>query len=206
MFNTHRTRALRSQLRSYLLLASAASLSFPLIAPPASAGPLVIEEAAKLTSPEPSYDFGVTVAVGGNSVIVGGVRPAPNPQFAGQTQMAAFLFERKGLLSFPVSVDFEKLFEVALEAGAEDVKDEGDAYEVITDPVNFMEVRDLLVAAGLQFETAEVTMLPQTQVQLAGKQAESMLKLMDKLEDNDDVQNVYANFDISEEELANLDV
>ena len=123
----------------------------------------------------------------------------------GVSGSVAFLFERKGLISFPTSVDFEKLFETALEAGAEDVKDEGDALEVITDPADFMEVRDTLVAAGLQFETAEVTMLPQTQVQLAGKQAESMLKLMDKLEDNDDVQNVYANFDIADDELAKFE-
>ena len=124
----------------------------------------------------------------------------------GVSGSVAFLFERKGLMSFPLSVDFERLFEAALEAGAEDVKDEGDSYEVITDPANFMEVRDALVAAGLSFETAEVTMLPQTQVVLTGKQAESMIKLMDKLEDNDDVQNVYANFDIADDELANFDV
>ena len=123
----------------------------------------------------------------------------------GVSGSVAFLFERKGLISFPTSVDFEKLFEAALEAGAEDVKDEGDAFEVITDPTDFMEVRDALAAAGMQFETAEVTMLPQTQVQLAGKQAESMLKMMDKLEDNDDVQNVYANFDIADDELAKFE-
>jgi len=123
----------------------------------------------------------------------------------GVSGSVAFLFERKGLISFPTSVDFEKLFEAALEAGAEDVKDEGDVYEVITDPADFMEVRDTLGAAGLQFETAEVTMLPQTQVQLAGKQAESMLKLMDKLEDNDDVQNVFAKFDIADDELAKFE-
>ena len=123
----------------------------------------------------------------------------------GVSGSVAFLFERKGLISFPTSVDFEKLFEAALEAGAEDVKDEGDAFEVITDPTDFMEVRDTLAAAGMQFETAEVTMLPQTQVQLAGKQAESMLKMMDKLEDNDDVQNVYANFDIADDELAKFE-
>ena len=124
----------------------------------------------------------------------------------GVSGSVAFLFERKGLLSFPVATDFDKLFEAALEAGAEDVKDEGDSFEVITDPATFMEVRDALIAAGLEFETAEVTMLPQTQVVLTGKQAESMLKLMDKLEDNDDVQNVYANFDIADDELARLDV
>jgi YebC/PmpR family DNA-binding regulatory protein len=122
----------------------------------------------------------------------------------GVSGSVAFLFERKGLLSFPLAVDFDRLFEAALEAGAEDVQDEGDSYEVITDPANFMEVRDALVSAGLQFETAEVTMLPQTQVKLAGKQAESMLKMMDKLEDNDDVQNVYANFDIAEDELEKI--
>jgi YebC/PmpR family DNA-binding regulatory protein len=124
----------------------------------------------------------------------------------GVSGSVAFLFERKGLLSFPLAVDFEKLFEAALEAGAEDVKDEGDSFEVITDPTNFMEVREALLSASLHFETADVTMLPQTQVQLTGKQAESMLKLMDKLEDNDDVQNVYANFDIADDELEKLDV
>ena len=123
----------------------------------------------------------------------------------GVSGSVAFLFERKGLISFPAGSDYERIFEAALEAGAEDVKDEGDAIEVITDPGNFMEVRDALLTTGLEAETAEVTMLPQTQVQLAGKQAESMLKLMDKLEDNDDVQNVYANFDISDDELARFE-
>jgi YebC/PmpR family DNA-binding regulatory protein len=116
----------------------------------------------------------------------------------------AFLFDRKGLISFDTKQDFDTLFETALEAGAEDVKDEGDAYEIITDPTSFIEVREAIAAAGLQWQTAEVTMIPQTMVQLDGKQAEQMLKLMDKLEDNDDVQNVYANFDISDEEIARI--
>jgi YebC/PmpR family DNA-binding regulatory protein len=116
----------------------------------------------------------------------------------------AFLFDRKGLISFDTEQDFDALFETALEAGAEDVKDEGDAYEIITDPADFMEVRDALAAKGLQWQTAEVTMIPQTMVGLEGKQAEQMLKMMDKLEDNDDVQNVYANFDISDEEIARI--
>jgi len=122
----------------------------------------------------------------------------------GVSGSVSFLFERKGIISFSPEHDFEQIFEVALEAGAEDVKDEGDSYEVVTDPADFMEVRDALSAAGLEYETAEVAMIAATQVQLAGKQAETMLKLMDALEDNDDVQNVYANFDISEEELAKL--
>jgi len=116
----------------------------------------------------------------------------------------AFLFDRKGLIVFDEEQDFDTLFEIALEAGAEDVKDEGDGYEIITEPGTFIEVRDALAAQGLQWQSAEVTMIPQTTVQLEGKQAEQMLKMMDKLEDNDDVQNVYSNFDISEEELDNF--
>lgn len=122
----------------------------------------------------------------------------------GVSGSVSFLFERKGLISFSTENDFDRIFEVALEAGAEDVKDEGDIYEVLTDPGDFIEVREAMAAAGLTWETAEVSMLPQNQVQLAGKPAETMLKLMDALEDNDDVQNVFANFDISEEELAKI--
>jgi transcriptional/translational regulatory protein YebC/TACO1 len=122
----------------------------------------------------------------------------------GVSGSVAFLFDRKGLISFAADNDFDSIFEIALEAGAEDVRDEGDVYEVITDPASFIEVRDAMTNAGLQWETAEIAMLPQTQVQLSGKPAETMLKLMDALEDNDDVQNVYANFDISEDELAKI--
>lgn len=116
----------------------------------------------------------------------------------------SFLFDRKGLISFTTDMDFDTIFEAALEAGAEDVKDEGDAYEVITDPVNFIEVRETLAAAGLQWDNAEITMIPQTMVALEGKSAEQMLKMMDKLEDNDDVQNVYANFDISDDDIEKM--
>jgi YebC/PmpR family DNA-binding regulatory protein len=116
----------------------------------------------------------------------------------------AFLFDRKGLISFSAGQDFDAIFEAALEAGAEDVKDEGDAYEVLTDPATFIEVREVLAAKGLKWENAEITMIPQTMVKLEGKPAEQMLKLMDKLEDNDDVQNVYANFDISDEDIAQI--
>jgi transcriptional/translational regulatory protein YebC/TACO1 len=101
-------------------------------------------------------------------------------------------------------VDFDKLFEASLEAGAEDVTDEGEQFEVITDPINFIEVRESLVKAGFKSDSAEVTMIPQTMVKLEGRQAENMLKLMDRLEDNDDVQNVYANFDISSEEMERM--
>lgn len=119
----------------------------------------------------------------------------------GVTGSVSFLFDRKGLISLPNSYDFDQIFEIALEAGADDVKDEGDSIEVITAPSSFTAVRDAIAAQGLKWESAEVTMIPQTMVKLEGKQAEQMLKLMEKLEDYDDVQNVYANFDISDEEM-----
>lgn len=122
----------------------------------------------------------------------------------GVSGSVAFLFDRKGLISFSIENDFDQIFEVALEAGAEDVNDEGDVYEVTTGPADFIEVRDAMATAGLQWETADIAMLPQNQVQLEGKPAETMLKLMDALEDNDDVQNVFANFDISEAELNKI--
>ena len=122
----------------------------------------------------------------------------------GVSGSVAFLFDRKGLISFSADNNFDQIFEIALEAGAEDVKDEGDVYEVITDPGDFIPVREAMAAAELQWETAETPMIPQNQVMLEGKSAETMLKLMDALEDNDDVQNVYANFDISDDELAKI--
>jgi YebC/PmpR family DNA-binding regulatory protein len=122
----------------------------------------------------------------------------------GETGCVSWMFDKKGLITYPKSVDFDKLFEAAIEAGAEDVVEQDDQIEVTTDPSSFMEVRDALNGAGFTFENAEVTMIPQTMVKLEGKQAESMLKMIDRLEDNDDVQNVYANFDISTEEMEKL--
>lgn len=122
----------------------------------------------------------------------------------GEAGCVSWLFDKKGLIVYPKDTDFDALFEAALEAGAEDVADEEGQIEVITDPSAFMEVRDALDKGGFKHDSAEVTMIPQTMVKLEGKQAESMLKLMERLEDNDDVQNVYANFDISEEEIEKM--
>lgn len=122
----------------------------------------------------------------------------------GETGCVSWMFDKKGLIVVSKDADFEKLFEVALESGAEDVADEEEQYEVLTDPSSFIEVRDALEKAGFAHESAEITMIPQTMVKLDGKNAENMLKLMDRLEDNDDVQNVYANFDISMEEMEKL--
>ena len=122
----------------------------------------------------------------------------------GEAGCVSWMFDKKGLIVFPKSIDFDRLFEVALEAGAEDVADEEEQIEVTTDPSFFIEVREALEKAGFKYDSAEITMIPQTMIKLEGKPAESMLKLMDRLEDNDDVQNVYANFDISEEEMERM--
>ncbi|GFO68293.1 putative transcriptional regulatory protein [Geomonas limicola] len=122
----------------------------------------------------------------------------------GESGCVSWLFDKKGLLVFPKSTDFDKLFEAAIEAGADDVADEDEQYEVLTDPTAFHEVKTALEAAGFKPENSEITMIPQTMVKLDGKNAENMLKLMDRLEDNDDVQNVYANFDISAEDMEKM--
>ncbi|HEY5973243.1 MAG TPA: YebC/PmpR family DNA-binding transcriptional regulator [Geobacteraceae bacterium] len=122
----------------------------------------------------------------------------------GESGCVAWMFDKKGLIIYPKTTDFDQLFEVALEAGAEDVSDQEEQFEVITDQGNFIEVRESLEKAGFKHESADITMIPQTMIKLEGKNAENMLKLMDRLEDNDDVQNVYANFDISMEEMEKL--
>ncbi|MCL2760435.1 MAG: YebC/PmpR family DNA-binding transcriptional regulator [Desulfuromonadales bacterium] len=122
----------------------------------------------------------------------------------GEAGCVAWMFDKKGLIVYPQNTDFEKLFETAIEAGAEDVSEEDEQIEVTTEISNFLEIRDALENAGLKYDSAEITMIPQTLVKLEGKQAESMLRMIERLEDNDDVQNVYANFDISMEEMEKL--
>lgn len=122
----------------------------------------------------------------------------------GEAGCVAWMFSKKGLILYDKSVDFEQLFEAALEAGAEDVAEQEEQLEVTTEAGAFIEVREALEAKGFKHVNAEITMIPQTLVALDGKQAESMLKLMDRLEDNDDVQNVYSNFDISAEEMEKM--
>jgi YebC/PmpR family DNA-binding regulatory protein len=117
----------------------------------------------------------------------------------------SWLFQKKGYLSFEKSdVDEDKIMELALEAGAEDVKDDEEVIEVYTDMASFEKVRKAFEQSGLKYEEAEIAMIPQTSVRLEGKHAETMLKLMEALEDSDDVQKVNANFDISTEEMERL--
>lgn len=123
----------------------------------------------------------------------------------GTNGCVAFMFDRKGQLVFE-GVDEDALMEAALDAGAEDVLAEGGTFEVLTDPDEFIAVQEALAAKGFASPLeAGVVMRPQNTVSLTDeKQAESMLKLMDQLEDNDDVQHVYANFDIADEIMEKL--
>jgi len=123
----------------------------------------------------------------------------------GEAGCVSWLFEKKGLILIDKSgVDEDRLIEVALDAGVLDVKDTGKDFEVSTDPASFERVKKAIEEAGFRYNYAEVTMVPQTTVRLIGKEAEQMLKLMEGLEDSDDVQKVYANFDIADEEMERL--
>ena len=117
----------------------------------------------------------------------------------------AYLFSKVGQLSFPSGTDEDRLMEAALEAGAEDVitHDDG-SLEVLTAPEEFGDVREGIVAGGLRPEQAEVTMRPSTSVALDADSARQIVRLLDMLEDLDDVQQVYANVEISDEILAEI--
>ncbi len=118
----------------------------------------------------------------------------------GEAGCVSWMFDKKGLfLVDKDGVNEEDLMLIALEAGAEDIKSEDDQYEVTTAPDDWEQVRAALEAAKVQTASAQITMVPQTTVELAGDDAVKMLKLMDALEDHDDVQEVYANFDIPED-------
>ena len=123
----------------------------------------------------------------------------------GTTNCVAWMFEKKGLFAFEKDkVDEEKLMEVALDAGAEDINDEGTTFEVVTDAKDFETVRDALDKNGLEYLFAKSTMVPQNTVKLDVKEAEQTLKLLEALEDSDDVQDVYANFDIPDEIMEKI--
>ena len=123
----------------------------------------------------------------------------------GEAGCVAWMFDKKGYLVVEKSaVDEEKLMELALDAGAEDIEEGGKEFEVITDPGSFDAVKEALDKAGIQYVLAEVTMYPQSTVKLEAKNADQMLRMMEQLEDQDDVQKVYANFDIPEEVMEQL--
>jgi YebC/PmpR family DNA-binding regulatory protein len=124
----------------------------------------------------------------------------------GETGSTAWMFQRRGVIQIEKesAPDEEKLLEIALDAGAEDLQDEESTWEVTTEPAAFVTVRDAISAAGIPMLSAELTMVPQNTVPIEGGQAKQVLALLEGLEDLDDVQNVYANFDIPESVMAEL--
>lgn len=117
----------------------------------------------------------------------------------------AYLFTKQGVMAFGPDVDEDTLMEAALDAGAEDVTEQQDgSFELVTTPERFLDVKQVLVAAGLTPDSAEVTMVPSTTVELDREGAETILKLIDMLEDLDDVQNVYSNADVPSELMDQL--
>src|SRR5215468_8762990 len=123
----------------------------------------------------------------------------------GASGSVAWMFKKRGLLAVAKSgVDEDRIMELALEAGADDVRDGGESWDVETSPASFEAVKDALAKAGLAMGSAEVAMVPENRIHLEADKAETMIKLMNALEDNDDVQNVWANFDIDDDVLERL--
>ncbi len=118
----------------------------------------------------------------------------------GEAGCVSWMFSKKGYIVVErAKADEEKLMNLALEAGAEDIKSDESNYEIITTPHDFENVKNRVKENGIEMALSEVTMVPQSYIRLEGKEAEQMLKLMEALEDHDDVQKVYANFDIPDE-------
>lgn len=118
----------------------------------------------------------------------------------GEPGCVSWIFEQKGLIIFDKEkVDEEKVLDVALEAGAEDVNEEETVFEVITAPSDFEAVKKDFDVKGMVYTVAEISMIPKNTIKLEGKKAEQMLNLMEAFEDNDDINHVYANFDIPDE-------
>ena len=114
----------------------------------------------------------------------------------------AWMFHRKGqLIVEKAKIDEEALLNAALEAGADDMNDDGSVWEIICPPDSFEKVRDAVKALGIEPASAEVAMVPQNYIKLQGKEAQQMLRLFEALDDHDDVQHVWANFDIEEKEI-----
>ncbi len=123
----------------------------------------------------------------------------------GENGCVSWIFAKKGSITFEKKgMNVDQLMEMAIEAGAEDVVEEDNEIQVLTEPGSFEKVKKAFDARGLKYIEARVGMIPQNTVPLTLPKAEQMLKLMEKLEDNDDVQNVYANFDIPDDVMEKL--
>jgi transcriptional/translational regulatory protein YebC/TACO1 len=124
----------------------------------------------------------------------------------GEPGSVSWIFVKKGLMVFDQDKASEdKLMEIALDAGAEDVRQSGSQFEVVMEPSDFETVKKAFDDAKIPYALAEITMNPQNTVRLEGKKAEQMLNLMEALEDSDDINHVYANFDIPDEVIEAMD-
>jgi YebC/PmpR family DNA-binding regulatory protein len=120
----------------------------------------------------------------------------------GETGCVGWMFDRKGYFVVEKSAaDEDKLMELVLGAGADDMREDGSNFEILTTPDNFDAVRLALESAKIPTAAAEISMMPQNYVKLEGKSAQTMLKLMESLEDHEDIQNVWSNFDIDESDI-----
>jgi YebC/PmpR family DNA-binding regulatory protein len=119
-----------------------------------------------------------------------------------ETGAVGWMFQRKGDISVAKeAADEDKMLGIVLDAGAEDLRDDGSSWEVVSPPDAMEKVREALEAAGIKPASAEVAWVPQNYVKLTGQQAQQMLRMMEAMEEHDDVQHVYANFDIDEKEI-----
>ncbi len=120
----------------------------------------------------------------------------------GEAGSVAWMFDKKGYIVVDKAAKSEdELFDIVIEAGADDMQDEGDVFEIYTTPEAFEPVTKALKTAGIEPQAAEISMIPQNYIALTDGDARSMLKLYEAIDDNDDVQKVYANFDIDESEM-----
>ena len=120
----------------------------------------------------------------------------------GEAGSVAWMFDKKGYIVVDKAAKSEdELFEIAIEAGADDLQDAGDVFEIYTAPENYHAVDEAIKAAGIEPQASELSMIPQNHIKLEGDDAKKMLKLYEAIDDNDDVQKVYANFDIDESEM-----
>ena len=123
----------------------------------------------------------------------------------GEAGCVSWMFSKKGFASVPKNaVDEEALYDLALEIEAEDITDEGEMFEILIAPDEVEKLREALESKGIKYSQLEVQMIPQSNVTLTGKQAQQTLKLLDALEELDDVQSISSNFDISDEEMAQM--
>ena len=123
----------------------------------------------------------------------------------GESGCVAWMFKRRGyIIVEQAKASEEKLLDIALSNGAEDLREDGSNFEILTAPENFEAVVEALKRNNIEMASSEIGYIPQTYVKLEGKQAQQQLRLMEELEDHDDVQHVWANFDVDEEEIANF--